>query len=103
MSERQVQRLMKQYDEEQVSLEQRIQELKESQQGTEYHGKKSDINRFVALIRRYTKIFTELTDTMLHIDRYGCSQKQPVEEQNIASSGWMYTSVLSDILNRLKK
>ena len=65
MSERQVQRLMKQYDEEQISLEQRISELRESEKDAENAPKKSDIKRFIDLIRRY-KDFTKLTDTMLY-------------------------------------
>lgn len=68
MPERQVQRLIRQYDEEQARLESRVSELEAVQD--EIAPKKADINRFVALVRKYQNI-TELTDEMLYefIDR----------------------------------
>ena len=68
MPERQCERLMKQYDEEQLKLESRVAEL----EATEIADapKKADINRFIALVKKYQTI-TELTDDMLYefIDR----------------------------------
>lgn len=61
--ERQVQRLIAQYDEEQLQLEQRIAELEASEEAEA--PKKADINRFISLVRKYQNI-TELTDTMLY-------------------------------------
>jgi len=61
--ERQVQRLIKQYDEEQSRLESRISELESKDQAVA--PKKADINRFVALVRKYQHI-TVLTDEMLY-------------------------------------
>lgn len=61
--ERQAERLIKQYDEEQVKLEQRIAELKQTEAPS--GPKKADAARFMDLIRRYRDI-TELTDTMLY-------------------------------------
>ena len=68
MPERQVQKLIKQYDEEQFRVESRISELESKQ--AEIAPKKADISRFVALVRKYQNI-TELTDEMLYefIDR----------------------------------
>ncbi len=68
MPERQIQRLILQYDEEQMKLEDRVLELEKSI-GTTVH-KKVDINRFVAIVKKYQQI-TELTDAMLYefIDR----------------------------------
>ncbi len=63
MPERQVQRLISQYDEEQLQLEQRIVELKASEEAET--PKKADINRFISLVRKYQNI-TELTDKMLY-------------------------------------
>ena len=61
--ERQAERLIAQYDEEQVQLEKRIAELK----GPEIPSgpKKADVARFMDLLHRYQNI-TELTDTMLY-------------------------------------
>ena len=61
--ERQVERLIAQYDEEQIQLETRITELK----GPEVPSgpKKADVARFIDLLHRYQNI-TELTDTMLY-------------------------------------
>lgn len=61
--ERQAERLIAQYDEEQVQLEKRIEELK----GPEISSgpKKADVARFMDLLHRYQNI-TELTDTMLY-------------------------------------
>ena len=68
MPERQIQRLIRQYDEEQSGLENRITELEAVQ--AETAPKKADIGRFVALVRKYQNI-TELTDEMLYefVDR----------------------------------
>ena len=68
MPERQIQRLIRQYDEEQSRLESRISELEAVQEETA--PKKADIGRFVALVRKYQNI-TELTDEMLYefVDR----------------------------------
>ena len=63
LPERQVDRLMKQYDEEQIQLESRIAELEKAEEVVA--PKKADINRFTALVRKYQNI-TELTDTMLY-------------------------------------
>lgn len=63
MPERQVQRLIAQYDEEQSRLESRVSELEKRDEVSA--PKKADINRFVALVRKYQNI-TELTDEMLY-------------------------------------
>ena len=63
MPERQVQRLIAKYDEEQIALESRIAELEEPEK--EAAPKKAEINRFIALVRKYRDI-TELTDMMLY-------------------------------------
>ena len=61
--ERQVQKLMVQYDEEQARLESRIAELETPDEVIA--PKKADINRFIALVKKYQNI-TELTDEMLY-------------------------------------
>lgn len=61
--ERQVERLIAQYDEEQILLEERIAELKGPE--TPSGPKKADVARFMDLLHRYQNI-TELTDTMLY-------------------------------------
>ena len=68
MPERQVQKLIVQYDEEQAQLESRIAELEKS--GEVITPKKADINRFIAIVRKYREI-SELTDEMLYefVDR----------------------------------
>lgn len=68
LPERQAQRLISQYDGEQLQLESRISELEKPD--TEIAPKKADINRFIALVRKYQTV-TEVTDTMLYefIDR----------------------------------
>ncbi len=68
MPERQVQKLIAQYDEEQSQLESRVSELEAKE--TDTIPKRGDINRFVALVKKYQNI-TELTDDMLYefIDR----------------------------------
>ena len=63
MPERQVQRLIAQYDGEQIQLESRISELEKPDEIIA--PKKADINRFIALVRKYQHI-TELTDAMLY-------------------------------------
>lgn len=60
---RQVQKLMVQYDEEQARLESRIAELETPEETAA--PKKADINRFIALVRKYQNI-TKLTDEMLY-------------------------------------
>ena len=68
LPERQVQRMIQQYDEEQILLERRIKELQEQIQQEEV--KKVDTERFIALVKKYRDC-EELTDTMLYafIDR----------------------------------
>lgn len=61
--ERQIQRLIAQYDGEQIQLESRISELEKPDEVAA--PKKADISRFVALIKKYQTI-TELTDPMLY-------------------------------------
>jgi len=63
MPERQIQRLMTQYDNEQISLEKRIAELEEGINNET--PKKPDPNRFISLIKKYKDI-TEINDTMLY-------------------------------------
>ena len=63
LPERQVQKLITQYDEEQSRLESRVSELKAKE--TNVTPKRADINRFVALVKKYQNI-TELTDDMLY-------------------------------------
>lgn len=60
--ERQVQKLMSQYDREQLQLEERIAELEES---VEDRPSKADAARFAKLIRKY-KDFSEIPDNMLY-------------------------------------
>ena len=68
LPERQAQRMIQQYDEEQILLEKRIEELESLVQQDEI--KKVDTARFIALVRKYRDC-EELTDTMLYafIDR----------------------------------
>lgn len=61
LPERQVQRMIQQYDEEQILLERRITELK-GQIEVET-AKEAETDRFIALVKKY-KDCTELTDTM---------------------------------------
>lgn len=63
LPERQAQRLITQYDEEQLQLESRISELEKPDEIVA--PKKADINRFIALVRKYQHI-TQLTDPMLY-------------------------------------
>lgn len=63
LPERQEKRLISQYDEEQLQLESRISELEKLDEIIA--PKKADINRFIALVRKYQHI-TELTDAMLY-------------------------------------
>ena len=63
LPERQVQKLIVQYDEEQSRLEGRIAELEAPDEVNA--PKKADINRFIALVKKYQDI-TELTDEMLY-------------------------------------
>lgn len=68
LPERQAQRMIQQYDEEQILLERRVEELKSQIQYEEV--KEAETGRFIALVKKY-KDCAELTDTMLYafIDR----------------------------------
>ena len=68
LPERQAQRMIQQYDEEQILLERRVEELKSQIQYEET--REAETGRFIALVKKY-KDCTELTDTMLYafIDR----------------------------------
>lgn len=68
LPDRQVQRIIKQYDDEQIKLEQRIKELNDTI--SKETSAKANPKKFVALIRKY-KDCTEVSDEMLHelIDR----------------------------------
>ena len=68
MPERQIQKLISRYDEEQLQLESRVLELEKATEATAL--KEADITRFTALVKKYKHI-TELTDPMLYslIDR----------------------------------
>ena len=68
LPERQAQRMIQQYDEEQILLEKRIEELESLAQQDEI--KHADTSRFIALVKKYRDC-EELTDTMLYafIDR----------------------------------
>lgn len=61
--ERQFRKLINQYDEEQLTLENKIAEMEASTEQT--LAKKAEANRFIALVKRYKDI-TELTDAMLY-------------------------------------
>ena len=68
LPERQAQRMIQQYDEEQLVLEKRVAELESLAQQDEI--KQVDASRFIALVKKYRDC-EELTDTMLYafIDR----------------------------------
>lgn len=68
LPERQAQRMIQQYDEEQILLEKHIEELESLVQQDEI--KEVDTSRFIALVKKYRDC-EELTDTMLYafIDR----------------------------------
>lgn len=68
LPERQAQRMIQQYDEEQILLEKRVVELENLVQQDEI--KQVDASRFIALVKKYRDC-EELTDTMLYafIDR----------------------------------
>ena len=68
LPERQAQRMIQQYDEEQILLERRVEELRSQIKVDEE--KQAETGRFIALVKKY-KDCTELTDTMLYafIDR----------------------------------
>lgn len=68
LPERQAQRMIQQYDEEQIVLEKRIEELESLVQQDEI--KEVDTSRFIALVKKYRDC-EELTDSMLYafIDR----------------------------------
>ena len=61
--ERQFRKLINQYDEEQLTLENKIAEMEANTEQT--LAKKAEANRFIALVKRYKDI-TELTDAMLY-------------------------------------
>lgn len=63
LPERQVQRMIQQYDEEQILLERRIGELQEQMKQEEV--KKVETERFIALVKKYRDC-GEVTDTMLY-------------------------------------
>ena len=63
LPERQLQRLMGQYDDEQAKLEKRVEELRTHLATQE--PRKIDTGRFVTLVKRYKKV-NEITDTMLN-------------------------------------
>ena len=63
MPERQIQRLMSQYDQEQIALEERISEIENSMEKSV--PKKPDTTRFINLIKKY-KDFDEISDTMFY-------------------------------------
>ena len=63
LPERQLQRLMGQYDDEQAQLEKRVEELRAHLATQE--PRKIDTSRFVALVKRYKKV-NEINDTMLN-------------------------------------
>lgn len=63
LPERQAQRMIQQYDEEQILLEKRIEELESLVQQDEI--KEVDTSRFIALVKKYRDC-EELTDTMLY-------------------------------------
>ena len=62
LPERQAQRMIQQYDEEQLVLEKRVAELESLAQQDEI--KQVDASRFIALVRKYRDC-EELTDAML--------------------------------------
>lgn len=64
LPERQAQRMIQQYDEEQLMLEKRVEELQGQIQEEEVE--KIDTNRFIALVNKYRNC-EELTDTMLYM------------------------------------
>lgn len=64
LPERQAQRMIQQYDEEQILLEKRIEELESLVQQDEI--KEVDTSRFIALVKKYRDC-EELTDTMLYV------------------------------------
>ena len=68
LPERQAQRMIQQYDEEQILLERRMEELEN--QIRQESVKKADTERFLALVKKYRDCH-ELTDAMLYsfIDR----------------------------------
>lgn len=68
LPERQAQRMIQQYDEEQILLERRVEELKSQIKVDEQ--KEAEAGRFISLVKKY-KDCAELTDTMLYafIDR----------------------------------
>ena len=65
LPERQGQRMIQQYDEEQILLERRVAELENLVQQDEI--KQVDASRFIALVKKYRDC-EELTDTMLYLD-----------------------------------
>ena len=74
LPERQAQRLLSEYDSEQIQLEQRISELEELEENLP---KKADADKFIKLIKKY-KDFDEIPDKMLYdlIDKVVVHQVQ---------------------------
>lgn len=101
LPERQAQRMIQQYDEEQILLERRIQELESQiQQETV---KKADTERFLALVRKYRDC-TELTDAMLYSLSTGWKfMKQLVGAPSTASRTLTSTLISSAATTRLLK
>lgn len=74
LPERQAQRLLSEYDSEQIQLEQRISELEELEENLP---KKADADKFIKLVKKY-KDFDEIPDKMLYdlIDKVVVHQVQ---------------------------
>ena len=79
LPERQAQRMIQQYDEEQLMLEKRVEELQGQIQEEEVE--KIDTNRFIALVNKYRNC-EELTDTMLYAAKYEARFMKLLIEQN---------------------
>ena len=100
LPERQAQRMIQQYDEEQILLERRVAELENLVQQDEI--KQVDASRFIALVKKYRDC-EELTDTML------CSltglrfTKPQAVERSTASRTLIFISISSATTTRLLK
>ena len=97
LPERQAQRMIQQYDEEQILLENRIEELESLAQQDEI--KQADTSRFIALVKKYRDC-EELTDTMLYafIDRIEVHEATGGRTiyRGVAISGWRGHSIFLD-------
>ena len=80
LPERQAQRMIQQYDEEQLVLEKRVAELESLVQQDEI--KQVDASRFIALVRKYRDC-EELTDTMLYAFHEATGGRTIYRQQNI--------------------